>query len=742
MKTVPAVFSALLAGQGLAQQASLFSDLSTIGWTELSPDGTKDETTGNVVAQNVVPESLFVEIQTQAEQDTEQAEIVEYRKKYDGIYDPNMYPYGPLHSDTRVPNADDAVSDPIDLPSPFPLFRNTFTNKFRASTNGLIALDDSSVVSDTPQSFYNNDINANFITGFWNDIWSKKHGRMYMRIEQTNTTLLDEIRDDIEAGLPQFGPNPDDGVIDGLLYAFIFSFWRVTHFGAIRNDDQKQNTFQIVLTTDGVHSFMMVNFQDVQWAQRSADFPFATLGYDVEGFNSGALPVGSGTAAMLDFNTLSTQSTMQGRHIFQLDDNAIGIREHPCDASNTETPDQCAAGSTCVENGVGYTCACPVGKMGEFCDEDDFCAVSNGGCLNGAACANGANGAECTCTGAFIGATCDEEDFCASGNGGCQNGATCTNGANGASCTCVGQFSGATCSDNIDPCTTSTPCQNGGTCSNDGSGGYTCACKTNFSGDDCETAPDMCTLEPCLNGSTCNDAGDGTRTCACVGDFEGADCECDGPCDFPDDTNIFENQWPSNDNCQEENPAGCLGGAIGAYRPSAAIENGTCTISFPEEPAYFHVFDAHIRADVASTPSTWNICAANSFFEPGEDGAFRYLVYFAPGSPFSQEDVVWNCDPADEYTYAIYSFPQNYLKKDGRSNIRRFGNQFDTTVSLSLGAQVVNFTVDDPRITVNSNDNQNYIFTEIPTSIEEVWFQFDYADTFFLSNTVGVAGST
>jgi len=739
MKTAPAVFSALLAGQGLAQQASLFSDLSTIGWTELSPDGTKDETTGNIVAQNVVPESLFVEIQTQAEQDTEQAEIVEYRKKYDGIYDPNMYPYGPLHSDVRIPNADDAVSDVIDLPSPFPLFAQQSTSKIRASTNGLITLDDTSVVSDTPQSFYNNDINANFLTGFWNDIWSKKHGRMYMRIEQTNTTLLDEIRNDIEAGLSQFGPDPEDGVIDDLNYAFLLSFWRVTHFGAIRDDDQKQNTFQIVLATDGTHSFMMVNFQDVQWAQRSADFPFATLGYDIEGYNSGTLPVGSGTAAMLDFNTLSTQSTMQGRHIFQLDDNPIDIREHPCDASNTNS---CAAGSTCVENGVGYTCACPVGKSGEFCDEDDFCAVSNGGCQNGAACTNGANGAECTCTGAFIGATCADEDFCASGNGGCQNGATCTNGANGASCTCVGQFTGATCSENIDPCATSTPCQNGGTCSNDGSGGYTCNCKTNFSGDDCETAPDMCTLKPCLNGSTCNDANDGTRTCACVGSFEGTDCECDGPCDFPDDTNIFENQWPSNDNCQEENPAGCLGGAIGAFRPSSAIENGTCTISFPEEPAYFHVFDAHIRADVASTPSTWNICAANSFFEPGEDGAFRYLVYFAPGSPFSQEDVVWDCDAADEYTYAIYSFPQNYLKKDGRSNIRRFGNQFDTTVSLSLGAQVVNFTVDDPRITVNSNDNQNYIFTDIPTSIEEVWFQFDYADTFFLSNTVGVAGST
>merc|ERR1711972_193515 len=239
-----------------------------------------------------------------------------------------------------------------------------------------------------------------------------------------------------------------------------------------------------------------------------------------------------------------------------------------------------------------------------------------------------------------------------------------------------------------DPCS-SNPCSGSATCGNNGDGTFTC------------TFPDPCAnTNPCQNGGSCNNNGDGSYSCGCVGDFTGQNCECDGQCGLPDDTNIFETQWPSNDNCQEDN-----------------------------------------RAGVASTPTSWNICAANSFFEPGDDGAFRYLVYFAPGSPFTQEDVAWNCDSADDYTYAIYSFPQNYLKKDGRSNIRKYGNNFDTTVSLSLGAQVVNFTVDDPRITVNTADNQNYILTDIP-NIEEVWFQFEYANSFFLSNTVGVAGSS
>jgi hypothetical protein len=447
---------------------------------------------------------------------------------------------------------------------------------------------------------------------------------------------------------------------------------------------------------------MVVNFQDVQWAQKNANFPFATVGYDIEGFNSGNLPLGSGTDAVLDFETLSTQSSMGGRHIFQLDDNPIDIRQHPCDDGSH----LCENGSTCQEDGVSYTCDCPAGFQGEFCGDIDACAVNNGGCLNGASCSNDNSG--------------------------------------NAVCACANGFTGATCADVVDVCSSQAPCQNGGDCNNDGNGGYTCSCNNGFSGDNCETAPNACDNAPCQNGGSCNNNGDGTYSCSCTGSYTGVNCQCDGDCDsIPDDTNIFETQWPSNDNCQDDNPAGCLGGAIGVYKPGTPLGNGTCTISFPEEPAYFHIFDAHIRADVAATPTVWNICAANSFFEPGDDGAFRYLVYFTPGSPFTQDDVTWNCDENDDYTYAVYSFPQNYLQKDGRSNIRRYGNKFDTFVALNLGAPVANFTVDDPRITVTSNNNQDFTFTDIPSSLEEVWFQFEYLENnFFLSNSVGVVGSS
>lgn len=90
MKVVSVGLSALFAGS-YAQQASVLTDLSQVKWTEISPEGTKDDS-GNIITQSD-PQNLFVEIQTQAEMDTEQADIVEYRKKFDGIYDLNMYPY-------------------------------------------------------------------------------------------------------------------------------------------------------------------------------------------------------------------------------------------------------------------------------------------------------------------------------------------------------------------------------------------------------------------------------------------------------------------------------------------------------------------------------------------------------------------------------------------------------------------------------------------------------------------------
>merc|ERR1711981_1172145 len=151
-------------------------------------------------------------------------------------------------------------------------------------------------------------------------------------MEQLNTTLLEEIRVNIEDGLDEFGPLPTDGIVDTLQYAFIYSYWRCTHYGAVKSADQLQNTFQIVLTTDGTHSFMILNYQDVQWSQRNGGSPFAQAGYDVEQFNSGDLPLGTGTNDVLNWESTMTNADMNGRHIFQLDDNPIRAHPetHPC----------------------------------------------------------------------------------------------------------------------------------------------------------------------------------------------------------------------------------------------------------------------------------------------------------------------------------------------------------------------------------------------------------------------------
>jgi hypothetical protein len=299
----------LLSTSAIAQQAATISGSTGIGWTEFGVEGSKDED-GNVV-QQMEPEYNPTEIYTQAEAETEQGEIEEFRKKFEGIYDANMFPYGPLHGDYRAPDADDAISDPIPLPSPFPLFNGFTSNTFRASTNGLVSLDGTTILQGSPDVLPSSTINAPFVAGFWNDFFSKRHGRVYWRLEETNTTLFSEIEGSIIEGFPEMENN-----LGGLRYAFFLSFWRVTSYNSAK--DGPQNTFQVIVTTDGKYSFAIMNYQLLEWAKAPAE-DFAVAGYDDNQGNYGVL-LGSYTNQVTDLSTLSTNSNVGGRHIFRLDD--------------------------------------------------------------------------------------------------------------------------------------------------------------------------------------------------------------------------------------------------------------------------------------------------------------------------------------------------------------------------------------------------------------------------------------
>lgn len=536
MKLVYATTLASLAAMVSAQMSSapVISGNNNIAFQELSVD--KDEVTGETSGEaTIVAQSSDVLSALEQNSDQDQINIIPQRKKDQGIYDPNMYPYGPLHGDYRAPGADDAVSDAIILPSPFPFFNGQSTNKIRASTNGMVILDDRQIFENNPTELPSIEIDTPFVAGFWNDIWSKKHGKIYWRLEQTNTTLFDEMRNDIIDGYPELSG------IGNLQYAFIFSFWKVTHYGARKANGMKANTFQICITTDGTYSFLINNYQELEWNIALGTSNKAVGGFDIDNtyytMMEGSLEDGS-----LQWADTSTNSAIPGRHIFRLDD--------------MDPPQQ---------------------------DDDD-----------------------------------DDDD------------------------------------DNTDPI---------------------------------------------------------------------------------DKGVVHADQiWPANDNT--------LGGGIFKFVPNEAVGNGTCTIQFPSPVAWFHIFNAHIRADAAVTSMVWKIVAANPTFEPNQDdGSFTFAIHFNRGFEFTEAEITMTCDTDDEFTYAVYSFPQNALQQSGRSNLRRRDNVWDPSASyaVTFASPVGNFTVDDPRIQIATSDNMSFVLTEVPPSIEEIWFGFEYLN-YFGSNEVGVVG--
>lgn len=459
--------------------------------------------------------------------------IGEYKKKFEGIYDPNLYPYGPLHGDIIGPDSDDAVTNPLSLPSPLPLMDGSSTSSISVGTNGMVFLDSAqTTLSSVPESLgAGNTFQGPMVSAFWNDVWAQRHGRTYWRVELTNTTLLDEMGDDARASFPSIAGN-----IGPIRYAVVASWWAVTHIDAIKKDpNQKWNTFQIVIWTDGTYSFASLNYQNMAW-NAAPGHGNAIAGYQI-GASSWEHDY-SQTTDMVNLNSVSTQSSMNGRHVFRLDQHLMPVP----DTTTTQAPNP--------------------------------------------------------------------------------------------------------------------PTQ----------------------------AP-----QPGLTADTC---------------------------------------WPENDHAS--------GGCIFNFQPQNPVNNGTCTVTFPEDIEWFHIFDAHVRVDSVSAARTWQFVAANPTFEPGLDGSFQFIVHFDGSNNFTASDVYIACDATDEYSFAVYSFPQNALQQDGRSNLRKLSNDWDSTATyvVTLGAQVGNFTVDDPRITVSTLDEQTFSLSGVPETIEEVWFQWDYL-SYFGSNEVG-----
>ncbi len=332
----------------------------------------------------------------------------------------------------------------------------------------------------------------------------------------------------------------------------LFLTWRNVGYYDTNND--LLNSFQIVLTNNDAQvcpasGNFEVEFryeEDLEWTTGDADSnvdnglgpPEATAGIDAgDTINAVALP-GSGTAAVLDLDTV-TNANEPGVHRFlvaegtlpRCGNNVTNLCEQ-CDDGNANNNDGCTnlcltaacgdgfrqPGETCdtTELAPGATCpdgftgtplcnndpanpggndTCTLDAIPDGCTDADECALGTDTCDDppAATCTNTEGSFTCACNPGFTGNgfVCTDVDECLDGTAGCDANATCTNTEGSFDCDCNEGFegNGVTCTD-IDECLDgSDNCDVNATCTNTVPG-FDCDCNDGFTGNGVTCTPD------------------------------------------------------------------------------------------------------------------------------------------------------------------------------------------------------------------------------------------------------------
>ncbi|CAK1548011.1 unnamed protein product [Leptosia nina] len=213
---------------------------------------------------------------------------------------------------------------------------------------------------------------------------------------------------------------------------------------------------------------------------------------------------------------------------------------------------ECQRGAHCEDVRNSYSCACPPGYAGDYCQVDiDEC--ENNQCQHGAKCKDDVAKYFCLCPEGYDGDLCEHDiDECESSP--CAHGGSCVNLAGGYRCECSPERRGARCQLPRDRSCAHAPCAQHASCTDvyDASSGnnYTCVCEEGWVGVHCEMPfcePPVCLCEPGYSGRQCEreldacaKAGEdacahngrcrttrGRAECDCPPEWRGTRCEVD-----------------------------------------------------------------------------------------------------------------------------------------------------------------------------------------------------------------------
>ncbi|KAJ8035366.1 Sushi domain-containing protein 2 [Holothuria leucospilota] len=181
----------------------------------------------------------------------------------------NLYPYGPGNSDSTLTNGND-LSASVAATTPINFYAERYNTLF-VNTNGIISL---GCPLPEPQTndFFNNfplypDLNEDgeleknvLIAPFWADVdTSNNRGNIYYR-QSTESTLLNNVTNDVRNVFILYS----DYIAT---WAFISTWENVSFYNHQESSSlDPRNTFQVVLTTDGLNTFVFFLYDTVEWS--------------------------------------------------------------------------------------------------------------------------------------------------------------------------------------------------------------------------------------------------------------------------------------------------------------------------------------------------------------------------------------------------------------------------------------------------------------------------------------------
>lgn len=229
----------------------------------------------------------------------------------------DFYPYGPSNGDATLKKNDDSYQGPISIKVSFPFFSGRYSSIF-VNTNGALSFR-AGVSAFTPKPF---PVGGRMLTAFWADVDTTEYGEVYYR-ESQDRTLLERVSKDIRNNFPNL-PNYK------ATWMYITTWYDVTFFGG--SSYTPRNTFQCILSTNGVNSFAIFLYNDIRWTtgthstsggnSRGLGGIPAQVGFNA-GDNVNYFAVSSSrTSAIVDIETTSNVG-VAGKWMFRVDKNDI-----------------------------------------------------------------------------------------------------------------------------------------------------------------------------------------------------------------------------------------------------------------------------------------------------------------------------------------------------------------------------------------------------------------------------------